>query len=61
MSKFISKTNYATSKSDSLRVTIPKEIVDELNLTRGDSIKWILTKDDETNKISSITVEKLDL
>ncbi|MBQ9024804.1 MAG: AbrB/MazE/SpoVT family DNA-binding domain-containing protein [Methanobrevibacter sp.] len=55
MEKFISKTNYANLHSDSLRCTIPKEIVKALNLEKGDSIKWTL---DETGKV---TVEKLDL
>ncbi|MBQ2651935.1 MAG: AbrB/MazE/SpoVT family DNA-binding domain-containing protein [Methanobrevibacter sp.] len=61
MSKFISKTNYAASHSGSLRVTIPKEIVDKLELSKGDSVKWILTENEETNEISSVKVEKLDL
>lgn len=61
MSKFISKTNYANLQSGSLRTTIPKEIVDKLGLSKGDSVKWILTEDEETNEVSSVTVEKLEL
>lgn len=61
VSKFISKTNYANLQSGSLRVTIPKEIVDKLELSKGDSVKWILTEDDETNKVESVKIEKLDL
>lgn len=61
VSKFISKTNYAASHSGSLRVTIPKEIVNKLGLSKGDSIKWILTEDEETNEVSSVKIEKLDL
>ena len=61
MSKFITKTNYGNLQSGSLRTTIPKEIVDELQLSKGDSVKWILDKDDETDEIISVTVEKLDL
>ena len=61
VNKFISKTNYANLQSGSLRTTIPKEIVDKLKLSKGDSIKWILTFDEETNEISSVTVEKLEL
>ena len=61
VSKFISKTNYANLQSGSLRVTIPKEIVDKLGLSKGDSVKWILTEDEETNEVSSVKVEKLDL
>ena len=61
VSKFISKTNYANLQSGSLRVTIPKEIVVKLGLSKGDSVKWILTEDEETNEVSSVKVEKLDL
>lgn len=61
MSKFITKTNYGNLQSGSLRTTIPKEIVEELQLSKGDSVKWILDKDDETDEIISVTVEKLDL
>lgn len=61
VNKFISKTNYAASHSGSLRVTIPKEIVDKLELSKGDSIKWILTEDDETQEVTSVMIEKLDL
>ena len=59
VSKFISKTNYANLQSGSLRVTIPKEIVDKLEISKGDSVKWILTEDGE--KVSSVKVEKLEL
>ena len=59
VSKFISKTNYANLQSGSLRVTIPKEIVDKLGISKGDSLKWILTEDEE--KVSSVKVEKLEL
>lgn len=61
MTKFISKTNYANLQSESLRVTIPKEIVDKLKLSKGDSVKWILTEDNETNEVTSVEIEKLDL
>lgn len=61
VTKFISKTNYANLQSESLRVTIPKEIVDKLKLSKGDSVKWILTEDDETNEVTSVEIEKLDL
>ena len=61
VTKFISKTNYANLQSESLRVTIPKEIVDKLELSKGDSVKWILTEDDETNEVKSVKIEKLDL
>lgn len=61
VTKYISKTNYANLQSESLRVTIPKEIVDKLKLSKGDSVKWILTEDDETNEVTSVEIEKLDL
>lgn len=61
VSKFISKTNYANLQSESLRVTIPKEIVDKLGLSKGDSVKWILTEDEENNEVSSVKIEKLEL
>ena len=61
VTKFISKTNYANLQSESLRVTIPKEIVDKLKLSKGDSVKWILTEDNETNEVTSVEIEKLDL
>ena len=38
-----------------------QEIVDKLGLSKGDSVKWILTEDEETNEVSSVKVEKLDL
>lgn len=60
VSKFISKTNYANLQSESLRVTIPKEIVEKLDLSKGDSVKWTLTVDEETNE-STVSMEKLDL
>lgn len=58
MEKFITKTNYANLRSDSLRCTIPKEIVSALNIEKGDSIKWILEESADGPKV---TVEKLDL
>lgn len=60
MSKFISKTNYANLQSGSLRITIPKEIVDKLGISKGDSVKWILTEDENEN-VSSVKIEKLEL
>lgn len=60
VSKFISKTNYANLQSGSLRITIPKEIVDKLGISKGDSVKWILTEDENEN-VSSVKIEKLEL
>ena len=39
----ITKLTKATSKSDSLRTTVPKGIVKQLNLKEGDEIDWRLT------------------
>ena len=58
--KFISKPNYASPHSDSLRCTIPKEIVNELNISKGDSIVWCIQKNDDNDDVV-ITVEKLEL
>lgn len=60
VSKYISKTNYANLQSGSLRITIPKEIVDKLGISKGDSVKWILTEDEDEN-VSSVEIEKLEL
>lgn len=54
MSNYATKVNYANPQYNSLRCGIPREIVEKLSLTAGDSIKWIL--DEETG---IITVEKL--
>lgn len=59
MNKFISKTNYAAPHSDSLRCTIPKEIVTELDINKGDSIVWSIEKDE--NDKTRIIVKKLIL
>ena len=53
---YITKTNYAKSESNSLRTTIPKDIVDQLNLSHGDNIVWI----DNENK-DGVCIKKLDL
>ena len=46
----ITKLTKATSKSDSLRTTVPKGIVRQLNLEEGDKIKWSITAKD--NKLA---------
>ena len=56
MSKYVTKINYANPRYNSLRCGIPKEIVELLNLSAGDNLKWIL--DEDTGKVS---VEKLEL
>lgn len=58
MEKFITKTNYANTSTESIRCTIPKEIVTALNIEKGNSIKWIL---EETPDGPVVRFEKLDL
>ena len=38
----ITTLSRATSKSDSLRTTVPKGIVRQFNLKEGDKLKWEL-------------------
>ena len=58
MEKFVTKTNYANPQSESIRCTIPKEIVAALSIEKGDSIKWVL---EETPDGPKVYFEKLDL
>lgn len=53
---YITKTNYAKSDSNSLRTTIPKEIVDKLGLSQGDNLIWTLNEDKK-----SVCVKKLEI
>lgn len=53
-SKFTCKVNKANAQNNSLRCTIPKQVVAALDIAEGDTIKWTIT--DET-----ITVEKVIL
>lgn len=52
----ITKTNYADNKSNSLRTTIPKEVVDKLELVKGDNLIWVVDEDK-----NSVCIKKLDL
>ena len=56
--KYTSKVNYANNNNTSLKVVIPSEIADRLNLTAKDTLKWIIKEED--NK-TTVTVEKLIL
>ena len=38
----------ATSNSISLRTTIPLFVVNQLDLKEGDSVEWVVDKDNET-------------
>ena len=51
----ITKTNNADTTSNSLRTTIPKEVVDKLGLSIGDNIVWVI--EDE----NSVCIKKLKL
>ena len=54
--KYTSKVNYANNNNTSLKVVIPSEIADKLDLTAKDTLKWIIKEED--NK-TTVTVEKL--
>jgi bifunctional DNA-binding transcriptional regulator/antitoxin component of YhaV-PrlF toxin-antitoxin module len=53
--KFTCKVNKANAQNNSIRCTIPKQVVSALNIAEGDTIKWIITED------NNIIVEKLIL
>ena len=55
-SKYTSKVSKANTHSNSLKCTIPQQVVSSLNITNGDSLKWIINEDNE--KIT-VTIEKL--
>ena len=52
--KLLTKIGYNTTKSDSLKTTIPQEIVDKLNLNKGDTLVWVYEED-------SVCIKKLNL
>ena len=52
--KLLTKIGYNTNKSDSLKTTIPQEIVDKLNLKKGDTLIWYCYE-------NNVGVKKLDL
>lgn len=52
--KQLTKIGYNTNKSDSLKTTIPFEVVEKLQLKKGDTLIWVCDKD-------NVSVEKLDL
>lgn len=56
--KFTSKVSKANTHSNSLKCTIPQQVVSALDITNGDNIKWII-KEDESN--ITVTIEKLIL
>ena len=53
--KYLSKVNYANNNNKSLKAVIPTQIVDKLNLSANDTLKWVINED------GTITIEKLIL
>jgi hypothetical protein len=51
MLKFVTKVNHANSKSTTLRTSIPKEIVNSLDLSHGDDLVWNIDVVDGEMKI----------
>jgi len=54
MFKYKSKINMANTKSNSLRVGIPKEIVKILGVSAGDKIQWNVDVNMDNGKVSVI-------
>ena len=52
--KYTSKVNYA-NKNNTLKVVIPSEIAEHLEISAKDTIKWIINED------NTVTIEKLIL
>lgn len=48
---FKTKINSADNKSTSIRVTIPKQIREYLELHAGDELAWIITMENNETKI----------
>ena len=53
--KYTSKVNYANKNNTTLKSVIPTEIVEALNISANDTLKWTIKED------NTITVEKLIL
>lgn len=54
---YVTKVNYATSKTKSLKTGFPKEISEILDINAGDFVKWCVNLVD--GKIV-ITIENID-
>jgi hypothetical protein len=52
----ITKLSKATSRSESLRTTVPAGIVRDLDLELGDQIRWVLQAEDDGTLV--VRVEK---
>ncbi len=57
--KYQTKLASARSNSKSMRTTVPKEVVQFLNLSKGDNIQWIvdITADKEVS--TTVKIEKI--
>ena len=53
--KYTTKINRANKNNTTLKVTIPSQIVDLLQLSPDDTLKWIASED------SRVCIEKLEL
>ena len=53
--KYTTKINRANRNNNSLKVTIPSQIVDLLQLSTNDTLKWTVNPD------GTVHVEKLEL
>jgi hypothetical protein len=53
-----SKLTIGSSKFESLRTTVPRSVVKNLNLRRGDYVEWDMVI--ENNKVSHYTVKKVE-
>lgn len=53
--KYTSKVNYANKNKTTLKAVIPAEVVEALNLSANDTLKWTIKEN------NTIIVEKLIL
>lgn len=58
MFKYNTKATNAHPKSKSLRATIPKEIVELLDLSHGDTVQWNVDVEDNENYKIIVTKKK---
>lgn len=59
MFKFKSKINYANPKTKSLKVGLPKQIAEFLEVSPGDTMEWIVETED--NNVRIIVNKKTDV
>ena len=53
--KYTTKINYANSNKTTMKSVVPTDIINHLQLSHGDTIKWIITDD------GKVEIEKLEL